>query len=102
MRRVFASFVLAAIAAASISLDAGPVRAQGIDCAHGPDFYRVRNVASWDRLNIRSGPGTGNPVVGAIPSRGVGVQCLGPCSGRWCRIGWNGIVGWVNMRYLGE
>ena len=37
----------------------GPVLAQPyvMDCAHGPDSYRVRGVASWDRLNIRSGPG---------------------------------------------
>ncbi len=28
--------------------------ARAFDCAHGPDTYRVRGVADWDMLNIRS------------------------------------------------
>jgi SH3-like domain-containing protein len=79
-----------------------PQDARAYDCAHGPDFYRVINVESWDRLNIRSGPGTHNPVIASMPPTGVGVQCIGPCSGNWCRIAWQGVVGWVHMRYLGE
>lgn len=75
---------------------------QGFDCAHGPDSYRVRNVPSWDRLNVRSGSGAGNTIVGSIPATGSGIKCKGPCRGNWCRIDWRGTVGWVNMRYLGE
>lgn len=75
---------------------------QGFDCAHGPDSYRVRNVPSWDRLNVRSGPGAGNAIVGSISATASGIQCEGPCKGKWCRIAWRGLVGWVNMRYLGE
>ncbi len=93
---MFAALVLA------VPSSSGPAKAANFDCAHGPDFYRVRNVESWDRLNIRSGPGTSNGVISSMPPQGVGVQCVGPCQGNWCRISWQGVVGWVNMRYLGE
>lgn len=72
------------------------------DCAHGPDRWRVRNVAPDDRLNIRSGPGSRHRIVGAIPSYGANINCIGPCRGNWCQISWIGMRGWVNMRFLGE
>jgi len=72
------------------------------DCAHGPDRWRVRGVASWDRLNMRSGPGSRRRIVGSIPPYGANIDCIGPCRGNWCRISWAGVRGWVNMRYLGE
>jgi len=81
---------------------AGSALAQGYDCAHGPDTYRVRNVASWDVLNMRSGPSAKRRKVGAISPQGSGVHCLGPYKGRWCKVSWRGQVGWVNMRFLGE
>ena len=79
-----------------------PAAAQHNDCAHGPDFYRVRNVASNDHLNVRSSPTNRSGRVGAIPYNGVRIRCIGPCKGRWCKVDWFGTVGWVNMRYLGE
>lgn len=92
-------------ATASVALT-GAAQAQaeghGYDCAHGPDTYRVRNVADWDKLNVRSGPGADEPVVGSIDAQGSGIHCLGPCEGHWCRVSWRGIVGWTNMKYLGE
>ena len=42
------------LALSLLSVDAHAQR--GYDCAHGPDTWRVRNVANWDQLNIRSGP----------------------------------------------
>jgi SH3-like domain-containing protein len=86
----------------TITHDAAPVQAQRYDCAHGPDTYRVRNVESWDVLNMRSGPSSSRRIVGEIDPYGSGIHCLGPCKGRWCRVSWRGIKGWVNMRYLGE
>jgi uncharacterized protein YraI len=74
----------------------------GFDCAHGPDTYRVRNVADWDKLNIRGGPSALDRIVGRIDADGSGILCEGPCKGSWCRISWRGTVGWTNMRYLGE
>ena len=100
----FALLACMALLAAPVFIGAGsaPAQAQRYDCAHGPDTYRVRNVADWDVLNIRSGPSSQRRIVGEIPPRGSGVHCLGPCRGSWCRISWRGIRGWVHMRYLGE
>lgn len=93
---------IAAVIATGMGASGAEAGAYGYDCAHGPDTYRVRNVEDWDRLNIRSRAGTGGRVVGSIPPHGSGVHCLGPCKGKWCRISWRGIVGWTNMRFLGE
>jgi len=79
-----------------------PAPAQAYDCAHGPDTWRVRGVASWDKLNMRAGPAARYGVVGRIDALGSGVHCLGPCKRNWCRVSWRGMTGWVNMRYLGE
>ena len=92
--------VLIPLALSVMSIEAFAQR--GYDCAHGPDTWRVRNVASWDQLNIRSGPSARRRIIGAIPYNGKNVHCLGPCRGNWCRIWWSGYQGWVNMRYLGE
>ncbi len=89
--------MLGAIASPSAS-----AQGRGYDCAHGPDHYRVRNVASHDHLNIRSGPSVGFQIIGKIPAQGTGVKCLGPCRGQWCLIRWRKTTGWSNMRYLGE
>ena len=91
-----------AIVASAVTLVPADAVAQGYDCAHGPDTYRVRNVAQWDVLNMRSSPNPGSRIVGQIAPQGSGVHCLGPCQGRWCRVSWRGMVGWVNMRFLGE
>jgi uncharacterized protein YgiM (DUF1202 family) len=100
-------FIVSAAVAAALSLpmmmpQSQPAQAQRYDCAHGPDTYRVRGVANWDVLNIRSGPSSKRRIIGEIPPTGTGVHCLGPCRGNWCRISWRGIVGWTHMRYLGE
>lgn len=104
VRHFLAAVATVAVAGAVQVSMSSPVAAQGYgyDCAHGPDTYRVRGVADWDMLNIRSGPSSRRQIVGAIPPHGSGVHCLGPCSGNWCRISWRGIIGWTNMRYLGE
>lgn len=99
-----AAFLVIAAAPLALAVLQAPAQAQyrPIDCAHGPDTWRVRNVASSDRLNIRSGPRSRHSIVGSIPHDGSGVHCLGPCRGNWCRVSWRGVTGWVNMRYLGE
>ncbi len=103
-----ASFGLAAIAVALCGAMqvspavVSPAAAQRFDCAHGPDYYRVRNVSSDDHLNVRARPTNRSTRVGAIPYNGIRIKCIGPCKGRWCKVDWSGTVGWVNMRYLGE
>ena len=62
--------------------------------------WQVANVASWDVLNVRSGPGTRYNVVGTLRP---GTSCIirhKECRRRWCRISYADFSGWVNVRYL--
>jgi hypothetical protein len=80
------------------------------------------DVARGDVLNIRAEPRASASAVGAIPPGSDGVRNLG-CRGgltyaewaeatpeeraaaarrRWCRVGWQGVEGWVAARYLAE
>jgi uncharacterized protein YraI len=49
-------------------------------------------------LNLRSGPGTGYAVVGALPA-GATVD-VGGCTGRWCTVAYGGEQGYANRSYL--
>lgn len=99
---LFASRTACLLAGALAIAMPGAAQAQKFDCAHGPDTYRVRDVTPDDQLNVRAGPSAESRKVGSIVHNGQGIKCIGPCKGRWCRIDWYGVVGWVNMRYLGE
>ncbi|MEJ6393922.1 SH3 domain-containing protein [Gymnodinialimonas sp. 2305UL16-5] len=77
---------------------------------HGPDFWRVHNVASYDVLNVRYGPGVRYHIVDRLPHNARGVQLLG-CQtistsygpANWCYVAWQGYErGWVNARFLRE
>jgi Bacterial SH3 domain len=50
-------------------------------------------------LNLRAGPGTEYPVVAAMPS-GATVDVMG-CEASWCRVAYNGTVGWASRAYMG-
>ncbi|WP_342360593.1 SH3 domain-containing protein [Terrarubrum flagellatum] len=50
-------------------------------------------------VNMRSGPGTGYPVVMGLPE-GAGVDIVGDCAGPWCNIEAEGARGWVASAYL--
>lgn len=60
----------------------------------GPGCFRVVNVASWDVLNVRSGPSASNPIVDHLPPGKHGIiSQIGPCipfgrslPKRWCPI----------------
>jgi N-acetylmuramoyl-L-alanine amidase len=62
--------------------------------------WRVTGVASDDVLNMRSGPGANEGVVGTIPPDGRGVRMVGTCTGQWCRVSYQDATGWVNRRFL--
>lgn len=49
-------------------------------------------------LNLRSGPGTGYRVIGTMP-QGAYVDVIG-CDGSWCRVNWQGAVGYASASYL--
>ena len=92
--------------------------------ADGPDFFVVVGVADDDVLNIRADPGADAEQVGEIPPGAACVRNLG-CRGglsfeefttlseeekaerlkhnpRWCRVEFEGTIGWVAGRYLAE
>jgi hypothetical protein len=65
----------------------------------------VTGVPASDVLNVRSGPGTGNSIVGALANgdivRVLGCEAVG--ASRWCEIEMMTDMrerGWVNARYL--
>jgi len=62
--------------------------------------WKVINVANGDVLNIRSGPGADNTIVGTIPSGSACVLKSAQCEGKWCRVAYDKTIGWVNTRYL--
>ena len=67
-------------------------------------IYAVVNVAPDDVLNIRAGPGVDAPVVGKIPSYGLGVRIREAGAqarpSAWVPIRYKNLTGWVNRRYL--
>ncbi|MWD26250.1 SH3 domain-containing protein [Aquicoccus sp. SCR17] len=73
--------------------------------APGSGLAQVANVPANDVLNMRSGPGPGYPITGAL-SNGTTVRLLQCSSGagpRWCEIEMMTDMrerGWVNARYL--
>jgi uncharacterized caspase-like protein/uncharacterized protein YraI len=67
----------------------------------GPETYRVTGVRGDDVLNMRSGPGTGFPIVVPIPPDGTGVTVYScrPVAGfgaKWCETAWRGYRGWAS------
>jgi photosystem II stability/assembly factor-like uncharacterized protein len=69
--------------------------------------YAVTGVAPNDMLNIRSGAGVSQPVVGSFPPDAVNVMRTGPTASAdnatWVEVqNPNGGTGWVNSFYLTE
>jgi len=114
-------FPATACAIAALAALALPTLAQADD-GHGPDFYRVINVAPNDVLNVRALPSASAEKVGELPPNADSIHydfCVGESTYqewtemndaereaaarlRWCRISWNGIEGWAAGRFLGE
>jgi len=70
--------------------------------------FRVLDSVSEGILNMRSGPGTGHPIVVAIPAGSSGAakgNCRAPDDGGrhpWCEVEWRGRSGWVSSRSIVE
>jgi uncharacterized protein YraI len=62
--------------------------------------YRVVDVARNDVLNVRSGPSDSFSIVGIIPPDGTGVSIVTGCERAWCDVSYQGVRGWVNVRFL--
>ena len=78
----------------------------------GPGCFVVVNVASWDALNVRSGPSARNPIVDRLPPGRHGIiSQSGPCvprhialGSRWCPVThYNGdrvTSGWIKRHFV--
>lgn len=66
--------------------------------------YAVAGVAINDTLNVRSGPGVEEAVVGTLPPYALGVRLAGPSQdvggALWMSIQYEALAGWVNSYYL--
>lgn len=62
--------------------------------------YRIRTPAAYNACNVRSGPSTGNVVVGTFPDGEV-VALLGERSRGWYRVQVGNTIGWMARQCLG-
>ncbi|MCB9993397.1 MAG: SH3 domain-containing protein [Hyphomicrobiaceae bacterium] len=77
-----------------------PAMAAGYNVFHAG---QVINVDPWDNLNVRLWPASYSQKIGQLPNltyvyveRCIKVEN----SSDWCKIGRDGIYGWVNSRFL--
>jgi len=70
------------------------------NCGHPHGQWRVRNVKSWDTLNVRSGPRASSGINGRIPAQGSGISVYSCQSSGWCRVQYKCVNGWANSKYL--
>lgn len=110
------------ILAVAMTLYASFVPSTSLAEADGPDFFRVTGVLASDVLNIREAANARTRKVGTIPPDTNGIRNLGCEKGlsfadwekateaerksaakrRWCKVEYNGVVGWVSGRFLTE
>ena len=60
----------------------------------------VINVASWDTLNIRSGPSTKARVFVRKRYGSCGIMVVGNCQAKWCPVEDGHMKGWANRQFL--
>jgi len=72
--------------------------------ADGPDYLDVRDIVPNDELTIHLKLADSAELVGKIPNNATCIKNLG-CTGDsnwWCKIVYQGTIGWVNGRFLKE
>lgn len=97
---------------------------EALATADGPDHYRVQGLADGRHLALRAKPLASSPQIGRMPADAHCLRSLG-CQGgltfqefttlsdkekrrraaqhpRWCKVEYQGNVGWVPGRYLEE
>lgn len=62
----------------------------------------VSGVRANDVLNMREYPTNQAAIVGVLAPAACGITVTGQCSGNWCVVAFNGLSGWVNMRYIAQ
>lgn len=91
-------FIAAVFLIAAFSVFFSPIKdVQALGCQ---GTYKVVKVAAWDKLNMRSGPGTAFPVITKLaPGEGCIIK-TGERYGSWVRVNYADVSGWVHGRYL--
>ncbi|MFW2588518.1 SH3 domain-containing protein [Sagittula sp. SSi028] len=72
---------------------------QGAMAQTYPALHDVSGVGAGDMLNVRAGPGVGNPVIGRLAPDQTGVEVLGT-EGNWALINIDERTGWTSLRFL--
>jgi uncharacterized membrane protein len=68
-----------------------------------PSLYDVTGVAAGSVLNVRSGPGTGAPVIGTLAPDATGIEVVAvDASGGWAQHNLREGAGWSALRFLAE
>lgn len=93
--------VIKSLLAAAVGLGAALFAPLAAADARASEGLCVVNVASWDVLNVRSGPGTRFSALDGLAPGRCGITVRGSCQGNWCPIAYKYGSGWVNTRYLG-
>ncbi len=65
-----------------------PSRPEPEPDTHGPDFWEVTGIGGRDYLNVRTGPGTRNPVVARLSDGEIlrNLGCRVVAGQRWCNV----------------
>ena len=72
--------------------------------ADGPDYLDVRAIAANEELTIHLKPADSSEIIGKVPYNATCLKNLG-CTGdsdRWCKIDYQGAIGWVNGEFIQE
>lgn len=64
------------------------------------DTYKVTNVRENDQLSVRSGPGSEYETVAWLHRDENCIRKTPECKGKWCKIEFGSIKGWVHTYYL--
>lgn len=83
-----AGVVAAVVAAAGATVAVGSI-----------NFASADSATATTGVNIRSGPGTGNPIVGGL-SRGQTITAIGSPENGWAKVRFNGSSAYISARYL--
>ncbi|KAA9006924.1 SH3 domain-containing protein [Histidinibacterium aquaticum] len=66
-----------------------------------PARYSVSGVAADDTLNVRTGPGVDNAIIGEFTPDRTGIEVVRlSADGDWGQVNVNGQAGWVSMHYM--
>jgi uncharacterized membrane protein len=66
-----------------------------------PTLFDVTGVSPASHLNVRSGPGTGNAVIGSLAPDATGIEVVAhSADGRWGQINLGEGAGWASLTYL--